>query len=238
MIPLYIILFVLIAVIAMVFSYFVGLRTVGIKASLSNVFKLTIVLLVLQGLATFLSYLIGNNPAAIIIGLSWLIGAFIAWHKLLNRYYHVNIGKSLGAYIIGGIIASILAVVFSMVVTNYVQAFRVSGNAMNPTLQNNDTVLAFKKGKELEVNKVVVYNYKMNDDIGITIGRILYTPGQTVSIKTTYVDTNGAFAQPSDYTLKDGEYYIFGDNKQNSIPRIVKTQNIVAVVGPTILKAD
>ena len=237
MILLYILLFILVAVIAMVFSYYVGLRAVGVKASLSNAFKLTVVLLLLQGLATLLSYLLGDNPVTIIVWLGWLVGAFIAWHKLLNRYYRVGIGKSLGAYIIAGIIANILLVIVAIGAIGLVQSFKIDGNVMNPTLRNGDTVLTYKKGKKLEVNKVVIYNYKMNDKSGKTIGRILYTPGQTVSIKTQYVDVNGTIAGPADYTLKDGEYYIVGDNKESTIPRIVKAQDIVAVVGPTILKA-
>jgi len=237
MILLYIVLFILVTVIAMVFSYYVGLRAVGIKASLSNAFKLTIVLLVLQALATLLSYLLGDNPITVIVWLGWLVGAFIAWHKLLNRYYRVGIGKSLGAYIIAGIIATILSVVVAIGAIGFVQSFKIDGNVMNPTLRNGDTVLTYKKGKKLEVNKVVIYNYKMNEKSGKTIGRILYTPGQTVSVKTNYVDVNGAFAQPSDYTLKDGEYYIVGDNKEISIPRIIKAESIVGVVGPTIIKA-
>lgn len=237
MILLYIVLFILIATIAMVFSYYVGLRAVGIKASLSNAFKLTIVLLVLDALATLLSYLLGDNPITIIVWLGWLIGAFIAWHKLLNHYYRVGIGKSLGAYIVAGIITTVLSVAVAIGAIGFVQSFKIEGNIMNPTLQHGDTVLTYKKGKKLEVNKVVIYNYKMNDKSGKTIGRILYTPGQTVSIKSNYVNTNGMLAEPSDYTLKEGEYYIVGDNKENTIPRIVKAEGIVGVVGPTILKA-
>lgn len=237
MILLYIVLFILIALVAKVFAYYVGLRAVGVKASLPNAFKLTIVLLLLHALATLIGYLLGDNPLIIIVWLVWLVGAFIAWHKLFNRYYKVGFGKSLGAYIIAGIIATILLVIVANSAIGFVQSFKIDGNVMNPTLRNGDTVLAYKKGKKLEVNKVVIYNYKMNEKSGVTIGRILYTPGQTVSVKTQYVDVNGALAQPSDYTLKDGEYYIVGDNKESTIPRIISAEDIIGVVGPTILKA-
>ena len=134
--------------------------------------------------------------------------------------------------------AIILSVIVAIGAIGFVQSFKIDGNVMNPTLRNGDTVLTYKKGKKLEVNKVVIYDYKMNDKSGKTIGRILYTPGQTVSIKTQYVDVNGTITGPADYTLKDSEYYIVGDNKDSTIPRIVKADDVDAVVGPTILKAN
>ncbi len=97
MILLYIVIFILIAVIATVFASYAGIRVVGIKVSLSNAIKLTIVLLVIQAVATLPSYLIGDNPVTIIVWLGGLVGSFIAWHKFLDRYYGVTIGKSLGA---------------------------------------------------------------------------------------------------------------------------------------------
>lgn len=234
---LYIFLLILVAIIAMVFSYYVGLRAVGIKASLVNAFKLTAVLLVLQSLATLLSHLLGDSPLIIVVWLVWLIGAFIVWHKLLNHYYQANIGKSLGAYIIAGVIAVILSVIVAIAATGLVQPFKIEGNVMSPTLRHGDTVLTYKWGKELEANKVVVYNHETNGIGTKAIGRILHTPGQTVSIKTGYVDVNGTLADPADYTLKEGEYYIVGDNREDTLPRIVKAEDIVAVVGPTILEA-
>lgn len=238
MILLYVLLFILVAVIAMVLSYYIGLRAVGVKATLANAFKLAIVLLLFQGVAMFLSYLLGDNPVTIIVWLGWLIGAFMAWHKLLNRYYRVGIGKSLGAYIIAGIMATVFSVAAAIGAIGFVQSFKIDGNIMNPTLRNGDTVLAYKKGKKLEVNKVVIYRDKMNNKSGTAIGRILYTPGQTVSIKSNYVNVSGTIAELSDYTLKEGEYYIVGDNKESTIPRIINTEDIIGVVGPTILKAN
>ena len=238
MILLYVSIFILVAVLAMAISYYVGLRAVGIKASLANAFKLTIVLLALQALATLLSYLLGENPLTILVWLLWLIGAFVVWYKFLNRYYKASFGKSLGAYIIAGIIATVVSAIVAIGALGYVQSFKIEGNIMRPTLRHGDTVLTYKVGKKLEVNKVVIYDYEANDKSGKAIGRILYTPGQTVAIKTQFVDVNGTLAEPSDYTLKEGEYYILGDNKENTLPRIVKANDIVAVVGPTIIKAN
>lgn len=237
MILLYAVLFILIVLVATVFSYYVGLRAVGVKAGVANVFKLAILLLALQVLATTLSYLLGDSPVTIIVTLGWFVGAFIAWHKLLNRYHSVNIGKSLGAYVIGGIIAAVLCAIVAVGMLSFVQSFKISGDAMNPSLRNEDRVLVYKKGEKLEVNKIVAYNYKMNEQNGKTIGRILYAPGQNVSIKTQYLDANGALAEPADYVLKESEYYIVADNKEVTIPRIISEENIIGVVGPTIIKA-
>ena len=238
MIVLYIAPLILVLIFAMALSYWAGLRAVSIKATFAKALQITLLLIVLQTVAGLLSYLLGENPLSLLVWITWLVGAFIVWHKLLNRYYApVGIGKSLGAYIIAGVISTVVSVVIAIGAIGFVQSYKIDGNSMNPALRSGDTVLIYKRGKQLEINKIAIYDYKNNGKGGKAIGRILDTPGQTVSIKTDYVGVDGTLAKPSEYTLKDGEHYIVGDNRENTIPRIVMADDIVAIVGPTIIKA-
>lgn len=218
-------------------SYYLGLRAVGVKASLFVAFKIVLVISLVSILAFVLSYVLRDTNLAIVLVLGWLIGSVVLWHKLLNRYYPVKVRKSLIAYVIGYFISCIFNLLITIFMISFVQTFQVTGNAMNPALENGDRILGYKIGVNPEVNKVVAYNYKMDEERGITVGRILYAPGQTVSVKTKYVTVNGTVAEPSEYTLKEDEYYIVGDNASVTIPRIVAEKDIVAIVGPTLLKA-
>jgi signal peptidase I len=238
MITLYISLVILVLVFAMASSNWVSLRAVSIKVTFFKALQLTLVLVVLQAVAGLLSYVLGDNPLSLLVWITWLVGAFIVWHKLLNRYYApVSIGRSLGAYLVAGIISTVVSVVIALGAVGFVQSYKIEGNTMNPALRNGDTVLTYKRGKQLEVNKIAIYDYVNNEKNVKAIGRILDIPGQTISIKTDYVGVDGTLVKPSDYTLKDGEYYIVADNRENTTPRIVRADDIVAIVGPTLIRA-
>lgn len=228
----------LITLLAILFSNFVGVRTVGIKASSTNIVKLTAILLMLQVLGTLTAYLLGDSLVSILVSLTLLIGSFIIWHKFLNYYYHARVGRSIVSYLIAGAIGAVLTLIIAIVATSFVQSFKISGNIMNPTLKNGDIVIAYKRDQELTENKVVIYNYSDNEQSRKTVGRIVYVPGQTATINEKYQNADGTLSEPGEYTLEDDEYYIVGDNKENTIPRIIKASEIIGVVGPTIKKAN
>lgn len=232
----YIALFILLLLIATVLSYWAGLKLVGVKAVLTTVLKITLALIALQLLLVLLGYQVEQGVLRGALWFAGLIGGFLLWHKLLNRYHQVGIGKSLGAYIIAGIFIWITSLVLAIAAMNFVQSFQIQGPAMSPTLKDGDVVLAYKRGKELELNKIVVYSY--NNKNNAAVGRILGLPGQTITIDSNYMHADGTTGMAGKYTLKEDEYYIAGDNRANTVRRIVKANNIVAVVGPTIKKAD
>ncbi len=234
---LYIALFIFSAIIVAMIANYIGIRIVGIKAIFPKVALLTAIILVIQLLASGLSYLLDENYLNALIFLLSLIASYFAWHKLLSRWYQASLGKIIGSFLIAGILATIGSLIIGLSSLSFVQSFKIVGSVMIPTLKDGDTVLVDKRTNNYELNKVVIYNYTNNGKSGQTVGRIKYTPGQNVTIKTRYVASNGTIAGPGEYTLAKDEYYIVGDNTENSIPRIVKSVDMIGVVGPTLFKS-
>lgn len=128
-----------------------------------------------------------------------------------------------------------IAVGIALLVTRFV-AIRsvVDGSSMNPTLMNGDNVLVGRIGYAFSGPKrfdIVVFELK--DDPGTYyIKRVIGLPGETVTIRDGYVYINGELLQEDTYgnaailrpgrayegvTLGEGEYFVMGDNRNNSL---------------------
>ncbi|HSH55567.1 MAG TPA: S26 family signal peptidase [Candidatus Limnocylindrales bacterium] len=219
-------------------AYAISLRIFGIKLGSNHLFKLTAAVFGFGAILTLLSYLIQNDSLGVVLGLISLIGGFILWHQLLNSYSLVGVGKSLGAYLVAGILGGIVSLLLAIIALGYIQSFQIQGNTMTPTLHDGDVVLGYKHNKSYKFGDPIIYDYSLNGKSGRAIGRVQGVPGQTVRPEAGYVGVDGSAGNSPEYTLNADEYYVVGDNRSHAIPRIIKSDAIVAVIGPTIRKAE
>ena len=111
---------------------------------------------------------------------------------------------------------------------------KVDGSSMYPTLKNNDILIEKKYDKSIERFDVVVIKYKKNK----LVKRVIGMPGETVRISITRVGSNvvskilingevidedygfesihDAGIASSEVKLGDDEYFVLGDNRNNS----------------------
>lgn len=116
-----------------------------------------------------------------------------------------------------------------LLLTRMITPAVVSGNSMNDTLQDKDYILVNRGVKVFNRNDVVVVkkeseNYKI-------IKRIVGLPGEIVQIKDGNLYINGEICEDDTYgkekmyysgiaydpiQLGEGEYFVLGDNRNNS----------------------
>lgn len=113
------------------------------------------------------------------------------------------------------------------------QPFIVNGQSMFPTLENGDYLiineLSYRTG-EPERGDVVVFRYP-TEHTRFLIKRVIGLPGETVSISGSKITItqengnviqldenylNGDFSSYGNWELSDEEYFVLGDNRQNS----------------------
>lgn len=131
------------------------------------------------------------------------------------------------------IVAIILfALIFVRIVNAYiVEETIVSGTSMNPTLQGSDTLLIdkiFYKIGDLKRFDVIVFDY---NESALYIKRIIGLPGDRIKINDGHVYINGSLLSDdplindkmtyagiaeNEITLGEDEYFVLGDNRNNS----------------------
>jgi signal peptidase I len=113
------------------------------------------------------------------------------------------------------------------------QSVRVVGSSMLPTLANDDSYLLNRwvyRFRSPEHADIVVLRDPM--DNGFSVKRVVACPGDTVQIKSGILLLNGqqlnesyllpatwTFAEKSElsYTCKKDEFFVLGDNRNNSV---------------------
>lgn len=140
---------------------------------------------------------------------------------------------SLMREIISTAIYLLAVVALTFLFVQYVgQRTYVNGDSMNVTLQDGDNLIVDKisyRFKEPERYDIIVFPYKHQEDT-YYIKRIIGLPGETVQVKDgiVYIDgevleesygkemMNSAGVAGESIVLEEDEYFVLGDNRNNS----------------------
>ncbi|MCR4924083.1 MAG: signal peptidase I [Lachnospiraceae bacterium] len=131
-------------------------------------------------------------------------------------------------------VIGILVAVFLGVTLVYFYGLRINmvGSSMEPVLYNGQGVLLDRVTYRFTAPKrgdVIAFYPNGNSKSHLYIKRVIGLPGETIQIKDYYVYINGMryFMDLSEYTyeagvaeneivLKEDEYFVLGDNRENS----------------------
>lgn len=129
----------------------------------------------------------------------------------------------------------IIAAVIAFIVIQFVRPVVVHETSMTDTLQPGDYLLMNKqiyRNNEAQRGDIVVIHSDLKQDNGrekLLIKRVIGLPGDTVFIKDNSVYINGELLHEDyireqgvvpgdiDITVPEGEYFVMGDNRGNSI---------------------
>ena len=163
--------------------------------------------------------------------------------------------KTVGSEIISWIVTILTAVVLALVIrTFFFEIYGVDGHSMTNTLQDGEkmfcTKLDYLTGQP-QRGDVVICHYPSRGNTAF-VKRLVGLPGDTVEMRDRHLYVNGQqIADPekmnippnysfSEYTLKDDEYFVLGDNRGNSndshaigpIPRSMIVAHVRTVIWP------
>lgn len=154
------------------------------------------------------------------------------------------------SYLIEGLIYIALIITCVYIVPNYVvQRTVVSGDSMQDTLQNDESLLVDKISYRFTDPKrydIIVFYPKGRDVEEYYVKRIYGLPGETIQIKGDDIYINGSkiddpYAKDSmdsagiakePYTLADDEYFVLGDHRSVSIDSRITPDDPLEGPGP------
>lgn len=153
------------------------------------------------------------------------IVTFLAFHLLLKKYFQSNWGKSLGIYVLTGVLTFVVALITIIPFRMYVaEPFVAQGDSMSPTYKQGDYLIVSKSTKTFQRGDIVVM--KIPNTNNYILKRIVGLPNEQIAVKNQQVFVNGvgltdSYAKGEIYggnLLKLGanEYYVLGDNPTKS----------------------
>ncbi len=154
------------------------------------------------------------------------VASFFAFHYFLKKYYLSSWKKSLGIYVVFGVVGMVVSLVVVIPTRLYIfEPFTVSGEVMSPTYINGDYLLINKFNKSFERGDVVVFRYP-KDPNKFFIKRIIGLPSEKIKIQGGKVFINRQVLNESYYnsetvpdssiTLDQDQYFVLGDNRNKS----------------------
>lgn len=138
--------------------------------------------------------------------------------------------RNLGSYAVSILIVVIIG--YSVVAFGG-QTLRIVGQSMEPTLLNRDLVLVNKLCYTFQGPKrfdLIAFKQRKGDNSYYNVKRVIGLPGETVTIQDGYIFIDGVALTDIPFdekisteglalegvTLGDGEYFVLGDNVNNS----------------------
>ncbi len=131
----------------------------------------------------------------------------------------------------------ILAVLIYAFLSLFIKVGKIDGESMMPTYENGNRVIIARKHGELENDDIVAFEYTDADDDyfeetystessyerSLHIKRIVGVAGDEINITDNVLTVNGEFISEADieledqeYTLGEDEYFVQGDNINDS----------------------
>ena len=155
------------------------------------------------------------------------VASFFVFYYFFLRYYQTSLLKSLGVYVVFGLLTTAVSFVLVIPVRLYVfEPFVVSGAAMEPTYMSGDYLFVNKLDRNFVHGDVVVFRYP-EDPTTFFIKRVIGTPSEHVEVRAGKVFINGQILDESKYyfgdtpgdtsvTLTNDQYFVLGDNRTES----------------------
>lgn len=138
-------------------------------------------------------------------------------------------------------------VILSLFVLKYAFCLKViNGSSMFPTYHDGQLITAnrFIDQDDVKRNDVVIFYPEKQKSKTVYVKRVVGLPGETVQIKNgqLYIDgqlyedkfatMDDAGIADSPITLQDGEFFVLGDNRNNSVDgRFIGPINIDSIIG-------
>ncbi len=157
--------------------------------------------------------------------------------------------------------SGLLAILFVVLARAFIaQPFIVNGQSMEPTFVENEYMIVDQVTYQLRDpsrGDVVIFRYPKNPSV-YYIKRVIGLPGETVDVRGTdihvtsngvtfklneaYVEFNENPFKSEKVTLKDGEYFVLGDNRAVSADSrvwgVLPKENIVGIPAITLYPLD
>jgi signal peptidase I len=178
-------------------------------------------LLLVPGIIYLVLYLFDLPKVAEVASLivqTWIL------HHFLKVDFNTGVVKTIFVYIVSTIFTGILALLMIFCIRTFVLSpFIVNGISMSPTYESGDYLFVNKFEKSYKRRDVVIYLY---DEKSFIIQRVIGLPGEEVTVAKGAVRINGEIL-PEPYAvgktlgdanvkLSEGQYFMLGDNRENS----------------------
>lgn len=197
-------------------------RLFKISISLKKSLVISLLVTILSSLASVVLGIIGLGAWANVLS---LVAGYFIFHYLFKKYYQVSWGRTLGVYLVNLTLTVLITFAIALPIRLFVfEPFVVSGSSMNPHLNQGDYLLIKKYNKNIIRDDIVVFMlpsknvYLIQRVIGLPTEKIVIKDGQMLINGSPYQNKFivGKIEGNVDVTLGDDEYFVLGDNAENS----------------------
>jgi signal peptidase I len=165
-----------------------------------------------------------------------VISSFIIFNLLCRKVYKTKLRQNIFIYLILNFIIVVLSFSIILPVRAFIaQPFYISGASMSPVINDGDYVIFKLFDKNYKRGDIIVHKDPKNEDF-IFLGRVIGLPGEKIQIKDASVyiyndlnpsgeilkedylpiDTKSFALDENIFTLGSNQYYILGDNREQS----------------------